>query len=178
MGLNLRPDRFLLLDGAMGTQLLEAGLGLGERPELLCFTRPALVEEIHRRYLDAGSGVIYANTFGANAHKLAGCGHSHKAESTVKDFLEKNVSASEYTVAFTKTDSTRHVTDSAVIEMRKDAERNPIFKKGIAYDSATVMPEKYVYTKAEICVGGDTIAHTFYLNPEENRIVAFKRQNY
>ncbi len=76
MALNLRPDRFLLLDGAMGTQLLEAGLGLGERPELLCFTRPALVEEIHRRYLDAGSGVIYANTFGANAHKLAGCGHT------------------------------------------------------------------------------------------------------
>ena len=114
----------------------------------------------------------------AAAITLAGCGHGHKAESTVKDFLEKNISTTEYTVAFTKTDSTRHVTDSAVIEMRKDAERNPIFKKGIAYDSATVMPEKYVYTKAEICVGGDTIAHTFYLNPEENRIVAFKRQNY
>ena len=76
MALNLQPDRFLLLDGAMGTQLLEAGLGLGERPELLCFTRPELIEEIHRRYLDAGSEVIYANTFGANAHKLAGCGHT------------------------------------------------------------------------------------------------------
>ena len=29
---------FLFLDGGMGTQLLAAGLQLGQRPELLCFT--------------------------------------------------------------------------------------------------------------------------------------------
>ena len=35
---------YLLLDGAMGTQLQAAGLKLGELPELLCFTDPAAVK--------------------------------------------------------------------------------------------------------------------------------------
>ena len=63
---------FQFLDGAMGTELLSAGLPLGQRPEILCFTAPEVVADVHRRYLRAGSDVIYANTFGANAHKLAG----------------------------------------------------------------------------------------------------------
>ena len=67
---------FLFLDGGMGTQLLAAGLQLGQRPELLCFTDPEIVANIHRRYIQAGSDVIYTNTFGANAHKLAGTGYT------------------------------------------------------------------------------------------------------
>ncbi len=66
----------LLLDGAMGTQLQAAGLKLGQWPETLCFTQPELVTEIHRRYIRAGSQVIYTNTFQANGHKLAGTGYS------------------------------------------------------------------------------------------------------
>ena len=45
---------YLLLDGAMGTQLQAAGLKLGELPELLCFTDPEVVANIHRRYIAAG----------------------------------------------------------------------------------------------------------------------------
>ena len=67
---------FQFLDGAMGTELLAAGLPLGQRPEILCFIAPEVVADIHRRYLRAGSDVIYANTFGANAHKLAGTGYT------------------------------------------------------------------------------------------------------
>ena len=67
---------FQFLDGAMGTELLAAGLPLGQRPETLCFTAPEVVADVHRRYLRAGSDVIYANTFGANAHKLAGTGYT------------------------------------------------------------------------------------------------------
>ena len=37
---------YLFLDGAMGTQLQAAGLKLGERPELLCFTDPETVAAI------------------------------------------------------------------------------------------------------------------------------------
>lgn len=70
----LRPFQFL--DGAMGTELLAAGLPLGQRPETLCFTAPEVVEQVHRRYLQAGSDMIYANTFGANAHKLEGTGYT------------------------------------------------------------------------------------------------------
>lgn len=67
---------YQILDGAMGTELLAAGLSLGQRPETLCFTNPEVVADVHRRYLQAGSDVVYANTFGANAHKLAGTGYT------------------------------------------------------------------------------------------------------
>ncbi len=69
-------DGYLFLDGAMGTELQAAGLKLGERPELLCFTAPETVAAIHRRYIAAGSQVIYANTFQANGHKLEGTGYT------------------------------------------------------------------------------------------------------
>ena len=72
----LLQDEFVLLDGAMGTQLQTAGLKLGERPELLCITAPEIVADVHRRYINSGSRIIYANTFGANSHKLEGTGHS------------------------------------------------------------------------------------------------------
>ncbi len=72
----MENHKITFLDGAMGTMLQKSGLKLGERPELLCLTHPETVENIHRMYLDAGSEIIYANTFGANAHKLDGTGHS------------------------------------------------------------------------------------------------------
>ena len=62
--------KMTILDGAMGTMLQAAGLGLGERPEIFGMQHPEIVEQIHSCYIDAGSDVIYANTFGANAHKL------------------------------------------------------------------------------------------------------------
>ena len=68
-------DNLIFLDGAMGTVLQQRGLPAGGQPELLNLTRPELLEEIHREYIQAGSRIIYANTFGANAHKLAGTGH-------------------------------------------------------------------------------------------------------
>ncbi len=63
-----------LLDGAMGTMLQDAGLPLGERPERYNLTHPEAIMGIHKRYVDAGSQVIYTNTFGANRHKLEGTG--------------------------------------------------------------------------------------------------------
>ena len=73
-------SNFLFLDGGMGTQLLAAGLQLGQRPELLCFSDPEIVANVHRRYIAAGSDVIYTNTFGANAHTLAGTGYTVEIE--------------------------------------------------------------------------------------------------
>lgn len=66
----------LLLDGAMGTMLQAAGLPAGQLPELWNLTHPETVAAIHRRYAEAGSRVLYTNTFGANRLKTAGCGHS------------------------------------------------------------------------------------------------------
>ena len=70
-----RPGEFLLLDGAMGTVLQQRGLGAGEAPELLNLTHPDWLMDIHREYAEAGSQVVYTNTFGANAKKLRRTGH-------------------------------------------------------------------------------------------------------
>lgn len=69
-------DRVVLLDGAMGTVLQQRGLAPGGQPELLNLTNPELLFSVYRDYIDAGSQVIYANTFGANGLKLAASGHS------------------------------------------------------------------------------------------------------
>ena len=68
--------QYVFLDGGMGTMLQAAGLPLGERPELLAITRPELLTSIHAAYIEAGSDIVYANTFGASAKKLEGTGHT------------------------------------------------------------------------------------------------------
>lgn len=70
----MHTQRIMILDGAMGTMLQQAGLKLGDRPETLSITAPDVVESIQRRYVQAGSQMLLANTFCANAHKLAGTG--------------------------------------------------------------------------------------------------------
>ena len=65
-----------LLDGAMGTVLQQRGLRPGGVGELLNLTNPALLTSVYREYIDAGSQIIYANTFGANALKLKETGKS------------------------------------------------------------------------------------------------------
>jgi 5-methyltetrahydrofolate--homocysteine methyltransferase len=69
--------RPLLGDGAMGTQLMLAGLEQGNCGEAWNLTHPARVLAIQRRYADAGSDCILTNTFGGsrimlNRHSNAG----------------------------------------------------------------------------------------------------------
>ena len=66
----------LILDGAMGTVLQQRGLPPGGQPELLNLTEPELLDSVYQEYADAGSQVVYANTFGANGLKLQRTGHS------------------------------------------------------------------------------------------------------
>ena len=60
----------------MGTMLQKAGLRPGEIPELMNLDHPQAVRDIQAAYVDAGSRVIYANTFGANSIKLKKTGHT------------------------------------------------------------------------------------------------------
>ncbi|MDE6260500.1 MAG: homocysteine S-methyltransferase family protein [Oscillospiraceae bacterium] len=76
MELDFLYDGIVILDGAMGTVLQQKGLPPGGKPELLNFTQPDLLRSVYREYIDAGSNIIYANTFGASAPKLASTGHS------------------------------------------------------------------------------------------------------
>ena len=72
--------RLLILDGAMGTMIQQRGLSeadfrgtlfaqspipLKGNNDLLCLTRPDVVADIHRRYLEAGADIIETNTFNA-----------------------------------------------------------------------------------------------------------------
>ncbi len=69
--------RPLLCDGAMGTQLIAAGLTPGSPGEAWNLDEPDAVEAIHRRYRQAGCDLITTNTFGGTTaalerHGLAG----------------------------------------------------------------------------------------------------------
>ncbi len=61
---------FLVLDGAMGTMLINKGMKLGAIPEELSVDNKDMIIDIHKQYVEAGSDIIYANTFGANRYKL------------------------------------------------------------------------------------------------------------
>ncbi|HYO76611.1 MAG TPA: homocysteine S-methyltransferase family protein, partial [Thermoanaerobaculia bacterium] len=82
----LLAQRILVLDGAMGTQIQSYGLDesafRGERfanhprdlkgaSDVLAITRPAVLHEVHRKYLAAGADIIETNTFNAQAISFA-----------------------------------------------------------------------------------------------------------
>ena len=78
----LLSERIVFLDGAMGTMIQGFGLSesdyRGERfkdwpsdlkgnNDLLTLTRPEIVTDIHRQFLEAGADIVETNTFNANA---------------------------------------------------------------------------------------------------------------
>lgn len=79
-------ERILILDGAMGTMIQQYGLKeedfRGERfkdvpglmkgnNDVLCLTRPDVVADIHRKYLDAGADLITTCTFSSQRVSMA-----------------------------------------------------------------------------------------------------------
>ena len=72
-------ERVLLIDGAMGTQLMARDLtdadfgGAAHHGcnEALVLTRPDLIEQIHREFLAAGADVLETDSFTASRLKLA-----------------------------------------------------------------------------------------------------------
>ncbi|RPI12625.1 MAG: methionine synthase, partial [Lysobacterales bacterium] len=85
----LLGERVLVLDGAMGTVIQSYRLGeadyRGERfrdwardlkgnNDLLVLTRPDVIGEIHRRYLESGADIVETNTFNSNATSQADYG--------------------------------------------------------------------------------------------------------
>lgn len=85
--MNLREivkEKILILDGAMGTEIQKYNLTeedfRGERfrdlpgmmkgnNDMLNITRPDVISDIYRRYLEAGADIITANTFRASAFR-------------------------------------------------------------------------------------------------------------
>ena len=61
-------------DGAFGTMLQAQGLGPGTIPEAWNADHPDRIQAVHRAYLEAGSQIITANTFGGNRPRLSDAG--------------------------------------------------------------------------------------------------------
>ena len=68
-------ERRLVCDGAMGTQLMLAGLEQGSCGEAWNLTHPERVLAIQRRYAEAGADCIITNTFGGSRLMLRRHGH-------------------------------------------------------------------------------------------------------
>ncbi len=103
-------ERILVLDGAMGTMVqryrLEEPDFRGSRfaasplplkgcNDILCITRPDVIGEIHREYINAGADIIETNSFNANAISLAEYGLSNQVR-------EINLAAARVAVAAAK----------------------------------------------------------------------------
>ena len=86
--------RIMILDGAMGTMV--QSYGISEREwrgkefvsslvdlkgcnDVLCLTRPDVISDIHRRYLEAGADIIECNSFSATRIGLSAYGLSDRA---------------------------------------------------------------------------------------------------
>jgi 5-methyltetrahydrofolate--homocysteine methyltransferase len=66
----LVSEDVILLDGAMGTMLIAAGLQQGESPDLWNVNHPERVKEVHRAYIEAGSRLVLTNTFGGTSIRM------------------------------------------------------------------------------------------------------------
>ena len=86
-------SKIMILDGTMGTVLQSRGLKPGGVPELLNLEQPELLMGVYRDYIAAGSDVIYANTFGANALKLSRTGRSVREIVTAAVALAREAAA-------------------------------------------------------------------------------------
>ncbi len=112
----LLKEKILILDGAMGSslqkyslnendyrdsELLHHTIALKGNNDILSITRPDVIKDIHRKFLEAGADIIETNTFGANALSQREYGLSHLvkemnknavkiAKEAVKEFSSKN----------------------------------------------------------------------------------------
>lgn len=83
---NIIRERILILDGAMGTMIQQYGLQeedfRGEQfkdvpglmkgnNDILCLTRPDIIADIHRKYLEAGADLITTCTFSSQRISMA-----------------------------------------------------------------------------------------------------------
>ncbi|MFZ5859152.1 MAG: homocysteine S-methyltransferase family protein, partial [Spirochaetota bacterium] len=96
-------ERILILDGAMGTMIQRRrfseadfrGQRFADHPvnlagdnDVLCLTRPDVIRDIHRAYLEAGADIIETNTFNATAISQA----DYKLEPWVREISRAGAS--------------------------------------------------------------------------------------
>lgn len=120
----LLKKRILILDGAMGTNIQKFGLteedyrgsvfknhsvDLKGNNDVLALTRPDVIKDIHKRFLEAGADIIEANTFGANKISQS----EYKLTNMIKELNRASVRlAKETAKEFSTPDKPRFVAGS------------------------------------------------------------------
>ena len=76
----LNKKKITFLDGATGTYLIKGGMPGGVCPETWILDHPEVIKELQKKYIEAGSDIIYTPTFTANRVKLAYHGEEKRIE--------------------------------------------------------------------------------------------------
>ena len=88
---------YVVLDGGFGTEMQKRGMKAGETSEIMNFKMEEEVYAVLRSYVEAGSDIVSANTFGINRFKLSDTGYS------VPETVEKALSIARRAVDGTNT---------------------------------------------------------------------------
>lgn len=67
-------EQVIILDGATGSNLMKAGMPRGVCTEAWILEHENILIDLQREYVEAGSQIVYAPTFGGNRMSLAGYG--------------------------------------------------------------------------------------------------------
>ena len=86
----LTNEGIVLYDGATGTNLIAAGMSRGVCPEAWVLEHPEVMLELQKAYVEAGSRIILAPTFGANRERLKG----YRKDGEIIRLNEENVKLS------------------------------------------------------------------------------------
>ena len=84
---DLMNSRLLILDGATGTNLLQAGMPIGVCPEQWILEHPQVMLNLQKAYIEAGANILYAPTFTANRIKLEEYGLGHRIEEMNRELV-------------------------------------------------------------------------------------------
>ncbi len=90
----LVESKIVLLDGATGSNLLEAGMPKGICPEKWILENPRAIIDLQKSYIEAGTDIIYSPTFTSNSIKLKEYG----LEQQIKEMNHALVSLSKIAI--------------------------------------------------------------------------------
>lgn len=84
----LIADGPVILDGATGTNLMEKGMPMGVCPEAWILENKEIMIDLQKRYVEAGTQILYAPTFTANRIKLEEYDLSDRLEQMNRDLVK------------------------------------------------------------------------------------------
>ena len=91
----LWKNRVVILDGATGTNLQEAGMPVGVCPEQWILEHPDVLVDLQKAYVEAGTDILYAPTFSANRLKLQEYGLEDKLAEMNRELVALSKQAAE-----------------------------------------------------------------------------------